>query len=142
MYKRVLVPVDLDDLSVINKVFDLIKGSIFQDEACHIRLINVQPIVPMNILGYLPPTFDEEVDLHVQINFENLLPESNLPDHKITKIIRRGNVSDEVLAEANDWKADMIIIGSHRPSMSNYLLGSNAATIVRHAKCSVLVVRQ
>lgn len=142
MYKRVLVPVDLDDLSVINKVFDLIKGSLFQDEACHIRLINVQPIVPMSILGYLPPTFDEEMDRHVQINFEKLLPESKLPDHKITKIIRRGNVSDEVLAEANDWNADMIIIGSHRPSMSNYLLGSNAASIVRHAKCSVLVVRQ
>jgi nucleotide-binding universal stress UspA family protein len=33
------------------------------------------------------------------------------------------------------------VIGSHRPSMAIYLIGSNAARIVRHAKCSVLVVR-
>ena len=37
--------------------------------------------------------------------------------------------------------ADLIIIGSHRPAMSTYLLGSNATTVVRHAGCSVLVVR-
>jgi nucleotide-binding universal stress UspA family protein len=141
MYKRVLVPVDLDDLSVINKVFDLIKGSIFQDEACHIRLINVQPIVPMNILGYLPPNFDEDVDHQVHTNFDRLLSERNLSDRKVTKIIRRGSVSDEILAESKDWGADIIIIGSHRPSMTTYLLGSNAASIVRHAKWSVLVIR-
>ena len=38
--------------------------------------------------------------------------------------------------------ADLIVIGSHRPAMSTYLLGSNAKTIVRHAKCSVLVLRE
>ena len=33
----------------------------------------------------------------------------------------------------------LIVSGSHRPVMSDYLLGSNAKTIVRHAQCSVLV---
>ena len=46
------------------------------------------------------------------------------------------------LAEAEDWGADLIVVGSHRPTMATYLLGSNAKTIVRHAKCSVLVVRR
>jgi nucleotide-binding universal stress UspA family protein len=36
----------------------------------------------------------------------------------------------------------LIVVGSHRPTMATYLLGSNAKTIVRHAKCSVLVVRK
>ncbi|HDR2322894.1 TPA: universal stress protein, partial [Enterobacter roggenkampii] len=30
---------------------------------------------------------------------------------------------------------------SHKPDISTYLLGSNAAAVVRHAKCPVLVVR-
>jgi nucleotide-binding universal stress UspA family protein len=34
-----------------------------------------------------------------------------------------------------------VVIGSHRPTMATFLLGSNASTIVRHARCSVLVVR-
>ncbi|STP20138.1 putative universal stress protein [Escherichia coli] len=37
--------------------------------------------------------------------------------------------------------AHMIIIASHRPDITTYLLGSNAAAVVRHAECSVLVVR-
>ena len=56
-------------------------------------------------------------------------------------MVRTGGVYPEVLAEAQDWGADLIVIGSHRPAMSTYLLGSNAKTIVRHAKCSVLVLR-
>ncbi len=32
-------------------------------------------------------------------------------------------------------------IGSHRPELKDYLLGPNAARVVRHANCSVLVVR-
>jgi nucleotide-binding universal stress UspA family protein len=35
----------------------------------------------------------------------------------------------------------MIVMASHRPEMSDYLLGANAARVVRHAKISVLVVR-
>ena len=141
MYKRILVPVDLDDFSIMDKVFDLIRVFFSQDQASNIRLINVQPIVPVSILGYLPPSFDEDMDHQVQTNFDRLLSERNLSDHKVTKIIRRGSVSDEILAESKDWSADIIIIGSHRPSMTTYLLGSNAASIVRHAKCSVLVIR-
>ncbi|MDH3475684.1 MAG: universal stress protein [Rhodospirillales bacterium] len=38
-------------------------------------------------------------------------------------------------------KADLIITGSHKPNVSDYLLGSNAARVVRHASCSVFVVR-
>jgi nucleotide-binding universal stress UspA family protein len=52
-----------------------------------------------------------------------------------------GSIYHEVLHEVEDMGADLVVVGSHRPSMRSYLLGSNAATIVRHATCSVLVVR-
>ena len=48
---------------------------------------------------------------------------------------------DEVIATAKSLGAELIIVGSHKPDVSDYLLGSNAARIVRHADCSVLVVR-
>ena len=55
---------------------------------------------------------------------------------------RAGGIYHELLREACQWGADLIVVGSHRPVMSDYLLGSNAKTIVRHAQCSVLVVRE
>ena len=45
------------------------------------------------------------------------------------------------LAEAEDWGADLIIVGAHKLSMATYLLGSTASAIVRHANCTVMVVR-
>ena len=36
----------------------------------------------------------------------------------------------------------MIVIASHDPGLVDYLLGSVAARVVRHAHCSVLVTRK
>ena len=65
----------------------------------------------------------------------------DLPKGKVSSVVRVGGIYHELLQEATDWNADLIVVGSHRPVMSDYLLGSNAKTIVRHAQCSVLVVR-
>ena len=64
-----------------------------------------------------------------------------LPEAQVSSVVRMGSVYNEVLGEADRISADLIVVGSHRPTMATYLLGSNAATIVRHARCSVLVVR-
>ena len=58
------------------------------------------------------------------------------------ELAKAGGIYHELLQEASEWDADLVVVGSHRPVMSDYLLGSNAKTIVRHAQCSVLVVRE
>ena len=51
-------------------------------------------------------------------------------------------VCDVVLEQAQEWKADLIVIGSHgRRGMSRLFLGSDAETVVRTAPVPVLVVR-
>jgi nucleotide-binding universal stress UspA family protein len=65
-----------------------------------------------------------------------------LPHGRVSWTVRVGGVYPEILAEADACGADLIVIGSHRPGMSTYLLGSNAKTVARHAKCSVLIVRE
>lgn len=37
--------------------------------------------------------------------------------------------------------ADCIVIGSHKPGLRDFLLGSTAARVVRHAECAVHVLR-
>jgi nucleotide-binding universal stress UspA family protein len=51
------------------------------------------------------------------------------------------SIYSEILGFAEGSEADLIVVGAHRPSMKDYLLGTNAGRIVRHARCSVLVAR-
>ena len=53
----------------------------------------------------------------------------------------QGSVYDAVIRTAKDIAADVIVVGSHRPELKDYLIGPNAARIVRHADQSVIVVR-
>jgi nucleotide-binding universal stress UspA family protein len=55
---------------------------------------------------------------------------------------RLGDARVEILRAAEEWKADLIILGSHgRTGISRWLLGSVAEHVVRHASCSVEVAR-
>lgn len=60
---------------------------------------------------------------------------------KVRHEVATGKVYQEVLHAAEVAGSDLIVIGSHRPSARDYLLGTNAAKVVRHAGISVYVVR-
>ncbi len=53
-----------------------------------------------------------------------------------------GYEKEEILQEAENWEADLIVVGSQGKGIwKRMLLGSVSSAIVRHAKCSVMVVR-
>ena len=54
-----------------------------------------------------------------------------------------GEARGAILEAATDWRADLIVVGSHgRTGLDRFLLGSVAESIVRRARCSVQVVRR
>ncbi len=62
-------------------------------------------------------------------------------NEKTRHIIATGRAYEEVLSVAEKSGADLIVVGAHTSDLADYLLGPNAARVVRHAKCSVYVVR-
>ncbi len=62
-------------------------------------------------------------------------------DSNVQHVIEHGNVYEKVLATAKLLDATLIIVGAHKPNLQDYLLGPNAARVVRHSTCSVYVVR-
>ena len=60
---------------------------------------------------------------------------------KVRHIIACGTAYEEILNLSKKIKCDLIVLGSHRPKAQDFFLGPNSARIVRHAYCSVLVVR-
>jgi len=56
--------------------------------------------------------------------------------------VREGDVRAEIIDAAAEWRADLIVIGSHgRKGMDRFLLGSVSEFVARHARCSVEIVR-
>lgn len=53
-----------------------------------------------------------------------------------------GKPASEIVKVAREWPADVIVMGSHRRGgVERMLLGSVADAVMRHAPCSVLIVR-
>ncbi|HTR11984.1 MAG TPA: universal stress protein [Roseiarcus sp.] len=141
MYKRIILAVDLAEPSGAPKglpqALELTKFG-----GGDLRLVNIQPVVPATFMEYVPADFDAEQLKRANDALDAMLATVDLPAERKSGAVRAGGIYHELLQEASDWNADLIVVGSHRPVMSDYLLGSNAKTIVRHAQCSVLVVRE
>lgn len=60
---------------------------------------------------------------------------------KIRHLVATGTAYQEILKTAKTAGSDLIVIGAHKPDLQDYLLGPNAARVVRHSTCSVFVVR-
>ena len=140
MYKRIVLAVDLAESSPVLKglpeALEMAKL-----RGGDLRLVNILPVVPATFMEYVPAEFDDEQTTRAKESLDSILTEIDLPTDRKSAVARAGGVYHELLEEAAEWGADLIVVGSHRPVMSDYLLGSNATTIVRHAQCSVLVVR-
>lgn len=63
--------------------------------------------------------------------------------NKVSHIVREGFAAKEILVEAAQWGADMILVGTHgRQGESLFLLGSVAERVMTYAPCSVEIVRE
>ena len=56
-------------------------------------------------------------------------------------VVRNGTVYREIVEAAKDLDIKQIVMGAHRPSLADFLLGPNSARVARHAGCTVTVVR-
>jgi len=72
-----------------------------------------------------------------------LVAKNNLGRLNPTSEVRVGDAGEEIVAAADDLKADLLVVGTHgRSGLKHLLLGSVAERVVRHASCPVLTVRK
>ena len=77
----------------------------------------------------------------VERALKDFLAECPLDGISVQGHVAHGTIYDEIMKAANALKCDLIVMASHRPELKDYLLGPNAARVVRHARQSVFVVR-
>ena len=62
-------------------------------------------------------------------------------NENVRHVVATGTAYEEIIKLAEQTKSSLIVIGAHKPDFKDYLLGPNAARVVRHSNCSVYVVR-
>lgn len=60
---------------------------------------------------------------------------------EVRTVVLHGKPGSEIVDYAERHNVDCIVLASHKPGLSDYFLGSTAARVVRHAPCSVHVMR-
>ena len=141
MFKRILVPIDVADEDVASGSVAM-ATQLAKLMGSELRLVAVaNPIVPMSAMDVPPPSFYESLGQYEGAELAKIAAAIDLPKDRVTTQVRQGGTYPELLAAAEDWKADLIAIGAHKRSMATYLLGSTATAIVNHATCPVLVLR-
>ena len=149
MTQSILVPLDLADLETSLKV---LAAAVEQAAYAEARL-TAMTVVPA-FVGGLDYRYairgetggSEDYDVKEIVNealarLNEIVAEHTPEGMEIDTIVRHGTVYEQILQVADDIGADQIVIGAHRPQISDYLIGPNTARVVRHAKCSVNVVR-
>mgnify|MGYP000191605733 CR=1 FL=1 len=150
MTKKILVPVDLSDEHNINSVMEAAMEQWRTSKDPELILMTVVPQMMAGldwryaIRGETGGSEEWDVKKVLAASVEHLqeIAAEKIPDGVSFKTIaRHGAVYEEVLEVAEELQVDQIVLGAHRPGATDFLLGTNTAKIVRHAKCSVTVVR-
>jgi universal stress protein G len=140
MFSRILVAVDLAQPELadraLRQVVELVKAF-----SAEVRLVNVRPFMIDAALAYLPTDYFEREEKDALAALKAMVVPAGLDPARTSVTSPTGDIYQLVLAAAADFKADLIVVGSRKPGVSTYLLGSNAVRIIRHATSSVLVVR-
>jgi len=140
---KILIAVDDSEYSrqAVSAVPEL-----FNRESTEIKVLHVlTPISsstpPQMARGYAP----EMADLTRELPFdlEHSLHELRTAGFTADTVVETGEVRTTIIDFASNWGANLIVVGSHgHKGLLRLLLGSVAESVVRHAPCSVLVIRR
>ncbi|ABC21413.1 universal stress protein [Rhodospirillum rubrum] len=142
MYKRILVPVDL------RGTFDwdhTLPHAIALAQFCSAKLhvITVVADFGSSIVGeYFPGGVEKGVAGRLLEALKARTASAVPQDVAVQNMVSEGRIYESIVRVSRQIAADLIVIGAHRPELKDFLLGPNAARVVRRASCSVLVVRE
>lgn len=140
MFKKILLPIDPAETGFADDA--LAKAQQFaKDYGAKIHLLAVCPEVQSFVASQLPEDFQAKEVAETQAILDGVVQKLGVSKDVVTSEIRVGTVYHEVIEAAADSGCDLVLLHSHKPGFATYFIGSNAAHIVRHAPCSVMVLR-
>ena len=140
MIETILVPIDVAETEAGAAALELVQDLARAHDG-KIVLLNVVEKVQGYVASQLPKSFHEQALTHAEAQLKEIAATQGLAG-AAEIVVREGHPSTEILEYAKEIGAGMIVVASHDPGLADYLLGSVASRVVRHAHCSVLVARK
>lgn len=135
MYSNILVGLSLEH-GISDQVLSAARELI--SEGGTITAAHVHEPPNKQILYYLDDGVAEKSLKKAQGNLAERLKEET----DISPVLLESPSAGRAITDyANKHAIDCIVLASHKPGMQEFFLGSTAAYVVRHARCSVHVLR-
>jgi len=140
MFKSILLPIDLAAEASWKKPLELAVELARNGGVLHV--MSVLPDFGMPVVGsYFDKDFEGAALMDMSAQIKSWVSR-NVPEGvKAEAHVAHGSIYHEIMRLADKLGCDAIVLAAHRPELRDYLLGPNAARVVRHARQSVLVVR-
>ncbi len=135
MFDHILLPIALDHNPEKGSAMQIAQSLV--SETGKITILSVVEVIPTYVDAYLPvEARAEKID-----ETKNLVEEFAAIYPKCKAEVVYGHAANSILSFAEEHDVDCIVIASHKPGVADFLIGSTAARVVRHAQCHVHVVR-
>ncbi|MFN4058125.1 MAG: universal stress protein [Roseinatronobacter sp.] len=115
------------------------KANVLVDPEGAITLVHVLDEIPHYLAASV--TQDQIMDHRKALRAQLTSLAASAKATRVDIDVRGGTAPEQILECARETHADLIMIASHKPGLSDYFIGSTASRVVRHAQTSVLVVR-
>lgn len=135
MYKHILVPVVLDEDSNVQASYAVARA--LADAGAKLTVMHVMETIQGFVAINIPP----EALAKAERSARNALDQSAKALPGAETVLTRGHPGTVIINYASENDVDCIVIASHKPGIEDFFLGSTAARVVRHATCSVHVIR-
>ena len=141
MIKNILCPIDRSPSSL--QAFDrAIALARWQGARLHVLEVIESVALPAGSVSR-QHAVPNEARAALEKDLRQMLVSRRASDVKVEIVMREGNVVREILAQARDSRADLVVIGSHgRGGVQRLVLGSVAEKVLRQAPCPVLTIRR
>lgn len=140
MFKNILVTIHLQYLENHPKVLSTALKVLDDDGKITLLFVN-ENMKHGSISPLLEETNQDNYNKEALAKLKEIADKYSVPREKVNFKIREGVSHQEIIEEAKKIKADTIIMMASRPGLKSYFIGTTAERVIRHANCSVFVLR-
>jgi len=141
--RRILCPIDFSDFSrrALDHAFAIARWYRSTVTVLHVFAPVAVPAFGPNSAGFEPIVLTDIDREQLLAHTKKFVATESAPGTATVAVLREGNTAAEILAQAGDMDADLLVIGTHgRSGFERLVLGSVAEKVLRKARCPVLTV--
>ena len=144
MYKKILIPVDGSAASMLGLIEAIKLAKTYNSQLQLVHVVNELVFVTAEAPVYMDKLIDtlKEQGRAVLSKAESTVREHALKPESVLLESIGGSAADRIVEQAKQWKADLIVMGTHgRRGLRRLALGSDAELVVRSSPVPVLLIR-